>query len=55
MKKADGYNPDSEGVEGMTDKQYLDHLRDLLEIAKGCNSLQEFVVKLETKIETYGK
>ena len=44
-----------ERSEGMTDKQYVDHLRDLLEIAKSCKNLQAFIVKLETKISSFGR
>ena len=51
---ADFLENTDERSDGMTDKQYLDHLRDLLEIAKGCSTLQEFITKLETRIATYG-
>ena len=42
-----------ERSDGMTDKQYLDHLRELLDTAKSCSTLQEFIKKLEARISSY--
>ena len=44
-----------EGGEGMTDKQFVNHLRDLLDIARACKNLEEFIAKLEEKISSYGR
>ena len=40
-------------VERMTDGQFLNHLREILLIAKSSNNLSEFIAKLEKLIEQY--
>ena len=42
-----------EGGDGMTDRQFLHHLRELLEVAKSCKDLSEFTKKLEDLISSY--
>ena len=46
---------EEENVQGMTDLQFLDHLRDLLIIAEKCKDLDEFKEFLKTKIEVFEK
>ena len=45
-------NTDKEG-NGMTDRQFLNHLEEILEIAKSCQDIKEFIHKLENLIEKY--
>lgn len=42
-------------VHGMTDRQYLDKLKDLLKVAEQSKDLAEFIEYLEQKIDTYLK
>ena len=43
------------GGDGMTDRQFVDHLRDLLLIAKSCSDLEDFIAKLKEKISSFGR
>lgn len=52
MQKANDHTH-CEGGEGMTDRQFVHHLRELLAIAKSCKDLQEFIHKLEELISSY--
>ncbi len=54
MKKADRPTAESE-VNGMTDKQFLHHLIELLEVAKSSANLGEFIKKLENMISQYNQ
>lgn len=54
MKKASTRNL-NEGSEGMTDKQFLHHLKELLALAKRSNNLDEFIAELEKLIATYSE
>ena len=49
---AANFNTDKEG-NGMTDRQFLNHLEEILEIAKSCQDIKEFIHKLENLIEKY--
>ncbi len=40
-------------ADGMTDKQFLNHLCELLELAKRSENLQEFIKTLEKLIAEY--
>ena len=46
---------EEENVQGMTDLQFLSHLRTLLIIAEKCKDLDEFKEFLKDEIETFGK
>lgn len=52
MKKAE-QKDHYEGGDGMTDRQFLHHLRELLTVAKSCKTLEEFIEKLEEMISSY--
>ena len=49
---AANWNTDKEG-NGMTDRQFLNHLEEILEIAKSCQDIKELIKKLESLIEKY--
>ena len=38
---------------GMTDRQFLHHLKEILEVALGCRTLRQFIKKLRRLIEQY--
>lgn len=40
-------------VHGMTDRQYLDKLKDLQKVAEQSKDLAEFIEYLKQKIDTY--
>ena len=42
-------------VHGMTERQYLDKLKDMLKVAEKSKDLAEFVEYLKHKIDTYLK
>ena len=54
MKKANLCKT-NEGGEGMTDRQFVHHLRDLLIIAKSCANLEEFIKELEKMISSFDR
>lgn len=43
------------GGDGMTDRQFVNHLRDLLLIAKSCADLEEFTQKLDQMISSFDR
>ena len=43
------------GSHEMTDKQFKNHLRELLALAKKCENLEEFIKSLEESIKNYNK
>ena len=43
------------GFEGMTDKQFLNHLREIMKIAEQSANLEEFKKALAELIENYSK
>ena len=42
-------------VIGMTDKEFKNHLLEMLLIAESSKDLQEFISKLKLVLENYGK
>ena len=52
MKKASNTKT-NERNESMTDKQYLNHLYEILTIAKKSNSLDDFINEFQTMISKY--